>query len=237
MAVSDILAIWNDAVLNIGAKGSIASLTEQSSEAAACALRYEGVVQSVLRSSDWNCVRMTAALTDVTATFAAPARWAYRYTYPAACLRIWRMETPSGVLWQWPQPLQGYEVAIDLDPGNSDLPTKYIYSNMTSLSAIFTKYAYDSAHGYYEALFEPDLKEALGWALAFAISGSLTSNTGIVQNARAEAMRSLAVAQASSANESSPNSMDVPEAESLSIRGFNGAYAWPYADGLYWPYG
>lgn len=231
MATSDILGIWNDAVLNIGAKSSISALTEASAEAGVCALRYQGVIESLLRGSDWNCVRKTVALTDITADFAAPSRWAYRYEYPDDCLRIWRMETPSGVLWQWPQPLQGYEIAIDADP-DTEVPTKYIYSNMTELSAIFTEYAYDPAHGYYEALFEPDLKEALGWALASAISGTLTSNTGIISNARGEAMRTLAMAQAACANESSPNSMDIPEAESLSIRGYDCYYGFP---GM-WPY-
>jgi len=232
MATADILALWNDAVLNIGAKTAIASLTEQSAEAAACALRYESVVKAALRGSDWNCVRMTAALVDVTADFAPPARWAYRYAYPDDCLRIWRMETPSGLCWAFPQPLEGFEIAMDADPGNSDLPTKYIYSNYTDLSAIFTRYAFDVAHGYYEALFEPDLSEAIGWALASAIAGPLTGNPGIMAQAKAEAARTLDVARASSANESAPNSMDDPPAESLGIRGYNAYAGWPFA----WPY-
>lgn len=235
MAVSDILAIWNDAVLNAGGKTSIASLTEQSAEAATCALRYESVIKSILRGSDWNCVRMTAALVDITSTFAPPARWAYRYAYPDDCLRIWRMENPSGFLWRWPDALQGFEVAIDAAPITS-VPTKYIYSNLTDLSAIFTQYAYDAAHGYYEALFEPDLSEAMGWALASAIAGAVTGNAGIMGQIKAEAMRTLDIARASCANESAPNSMNIPEAESLSVRGFDsyaGYYGWP----LGWPFG
>jgi hypothetical protein len=220
MATADILDIWNRAVLGIGAKGSIASLTEQSAEAAACALRYRGVVESVLRQTDWNCVRMTVALEDITADFAPPSRWACRYEYPASCLRLWRMENPSGFLWRWPDTVQGFEVAVDNDPDASDLPTKYIYSNQTALSAIYTQYAFDAAHGYHEALFEPDLREAIGWALAAVIAGPLTGNRATIDAARAEALRSLDTARASSANESAPNSMDFPEAESLAVRGF-----------------
>ncbi len=231
MATSDILSIWNRAVLDIGARASIAALTEASAEAAACALRYPAVVAAVLRAADWNCTRMTAALTDVTATFAAPDRWAYRYSYPSSCLRIWRMQTPSGVFWQWPDVMQGFEVAVDNDPGASNLPTKYIYSNQTELSAVFTQYAYDSTHGYYEALFDEDLKEAIGWALASVIAGPLTGKMDLVQSCRVEAMRSLAVARTSCANESAPNSLNTQPAESLAVRGFDPS--WPYS----WPGG
>lgn len=219
MAASDILDIWNRAVLNVGAKTSIASLTEASAEAAACALRYPGVVETILRGADWNCARMTVALDEVTADFAAPARWACRYAWPDDCLKIWRMESPAGLLWRWPDALQGFEVAVDNDPANGGLPTRYIYSDRSGLSAIFTQYRFDIAGGAYEALFEPDLREAIGWALAAVIAGPLTGNGQIIQTARAEALRSLDVARASGANESAPNSMDLPEAESLAVRG------------------
>ncbi len=227
MATSDILAIWNDAVGNIGAKTSIASLTEQSAEAAACALRYQGVLENVLRQTDWNCCRMTVALEDITEDFAPPARWSYRYAYPDNCLRIWRMENPSGFLWRWPDPLEGFEVAVDNDPDAADAPTKYIYSNLTELSAIFTQYAYDSTKGAHEALFDASLREAVAWALSLAIAGPLTGNAQIMNQARVEAARSLADAMAANANESAPNSMDIPEAESLAVRGY-GDY-WPYS--------
>lgn len=227
MAAADILDLWNKAVLDIGAKVSIAALGEQSAEAAACALRYESVVSTILRGSDWNCTRRTVALDDVTADFPPPARWSCRYAYPSACLRIWRLESPSGVLWRWPDPLQGFEVAVDNDPDAADLPTKYIHSNLGELSAITTQYAFDAAHGYYEALFEPDLREAIGWALAAVIAGPLTGNGQIIQTARAEALRSLETARASCANESAPNSMDIPEAESLAVRGYGDG--WPYS--------
>jgi hypothetical protein len=234
MAVADILSIWNMAVLNVGSKAAIASLTEQSAEAAACALRYQSVVETVLRQTNWNCTRMTVALDDITDDFAAPDRWAYRYAYPDNCLRIWRMQNPSGFLWCWPDIVQGFEVAVDNDPDASDLPTKYIYSNLTELSAIFTQYTYDSGHGYYEALFEPDLREAIGWALAAVIAGPLTGNRSTIDAARVEALRSLDAAKASCANESAPNSMDIPEAESLSIRDYGDG--WPYSGGrINWP--
>lgn len=229
MATSDILGIWNAAVGNLGAKVSIAALTEQSAEAAACALRYQSVIETLLRGTDWNCLRLTTALEDITEDFAAPDRWSYRYEFPANCLAFRRLQNPTGVLWTWmpdPMPMSGFEIAMDLDPDASDLPTKYVYSNWTELSAIYTSYAYDSAHGYYEALFDPALKEAAGWALAAAIAGPLTGNASIINAARGEALRALADARQANGNESAPNSMDAFPAESLTVRGYNSA-DWP----------
>lgn len=238
MAAADILNIWNNAISSIGVKSSIASLTEQSAEAAACALNYPTMIKRFIRETDWNCCRLTVALTDITTTFAPPTRWAYRYSFPANCQRIWRMQNPTGFLWAYPAPLQGFEVAIDLDPASTPVntPTSYIYSNYTSLSAVIGAYAYDTTNGYYEALFDASMADAASWALAAEVAGALTGNAGIMQNARAEATRSLAEARAASANESSPNSMDVPQAESLSVRGFDIYAGLPYANGLYWPY-
>jgi hypothetical protein len=223
MATSDILGIWNNAVGNIGVKTSIASLTEQSAEAAACALNYENVTSKILRETDWNCIRQTVALTDYTSTLDPPARWSYRYSYPSNTLRIWRMENALGVLWRWPYPQAGFEVLVDPAPSTS-IPTRYICSNWTSLKAICGVYAYDSSHGYYEANFDSSLKDAIAWDLAAAIAGPLTGDARIIQTANQQAAKSLAEAQAANGSESAPNMQ--PDSESLSVRG--------YAD---WPYG
>lgn len=227
MATSDILNIWNNAIGNLGVKSSISALTEQSAEAAACALNYPTMIKRLLRETDWSCVRMTADLTDLTATFAAPTRWAYRYQYPTNCHRVWRMQNASALLWAWPNYIQGFELAIDLDPGNSNLPTRYIYSNWTNLAAVFTLYAFDSAHGYYEALFDDSLIDCASWALAAEIAGALTGNAQIMAQARAEADRLLQEARAANANESAPNNVNLPAAESLAVRGMTTYWAYP----------
>lgn len=218
MAVSDILGIWNDAIGNIGAKTSIASLTEQSAEAAACALRYQGVVEKVIRDTDWNCARFTADLSDVTSTITPPDRWAYTYSLPTAFQRLWRMENSGLTIWNWwplGHAMEGFEIAIALN--GSSVPTRYIYSDYDALTAIYARYAYDSATGYYEALFDPSLKEALGWALAAVIAGPLTGDVRLVQSATQQAAIALAEAKAANGNESAPNMM--PDSESLLIRG------------------
>lgn len=221
MAASDILDIWNDAIGNIGVKTSIAALTEQSAEAAACALRYEGVVNRILRQADWNTSRATVALEDVTAEFAPPARWAYRYEHPDNCLRIWRMENPYGFRWCFPDPPSGFEVALDTRPASFEVPTRYIYSDVAELSVIFTQYSFEPLVGDYDALFDPALREAIAWALAAAIAPSLTGNAQIVAQAKAEAANSLQTALAANSNESAPNRMNDDATESLAVRGLS----------------
>jgi hypothetical protein len=232
MATSDILNIWNNAVGNLGVKSSIASLTEQSAEAAACALNYQSIIQDFARETDWNALRMTVALDDITADFTPPARWAFRYAFPTNCMALRRIENPTGALWTWapiPPPMQGFEIAMDLDPDASNVPTKYLYSNYDSLSAIFTAFEYDISAGDYEALFDPSMVTAAGWALAAAIAGPLTGNAQIMQSARAEAMRSRDEARTANGNEGGITSMDAFPAESLTVRGFddNMPYGWP----------
>jgi hypothetical protein len=222
LAASDILAIWNAAIGNIGVKTSIAALTEQSAEAAACALHYQRVVESVLRSKDWNRVRLTKALVDITEDFAPPARWAFRYEFPENCIAFRRLENPAGVLWNWqpdPAPIAGFEVAMDLDPDNSDRPTTYVYSDWADLVAIYTTYAFDVANGYYEALFDPALRDALSWALSAAIAAPLTGNAQLIAMARAESLRKIDEAAAASANENAPTTLS-DAVESIAVRGY-----------------
>jgi hypothetical protein len=235
MATTDILNIWNNAIGNLGVKTSISGLTEQSAEAAACALNYPTMIKALLRKVDWNCVRRTVALSDVTATFAPPARWAYRFAYPANCLRVWRIEDPAGTpLWRWPMPVQGFEVLMDQDPASSNKPTRYICSNWTGISAVFTEYAFDATKGDYEALFDDMLIDAASWGLAAEIASPLTGNASIISAASNKAAQLVADAAAANANESATNNMDDYPAESLQVRGFN-PNIWPGALPPWWP--
>lgn len=219
MAASDILNIWNNALGNLGAKTSIASLTEQSAEAAACALNYPTLINRMTRETNWSCLRRTLALTDVTSTFAAPSRWAYRYSFPSKCQRIWTMQNPSGILWVWPSSTQGFELVMDPDPGNSNIPTRYICSNWQNLEAIYTEYQFDSTNGYYEAIFDSSLVDCASWGLAAEIAGTLTGNAQLIAATSRMAKEVLDEARAALANESAPNSVNIPAAESLRVRG------------------
>lgn len=220
MAAADLLDIWNDALINIGAKTSLSDLTEQSAEAAACALRYPGLVRKIVRDTDWNCLRRRVALDEaLTGAVWAPS-WAYMYVYPedCFCIRGFDLGLPGVRVPNWSA--ADYEVADDAAAG------KVILMNITGPVMIYTSYALDLVDGTYEAKFDASLREAMGWALAAAIAGPLTGNAPIIASARGEAARSLADARAANANESAPNSMDAAAAESLTVRGYDDCWPW-----------
>ncbi len=159
MAASDLLDIWNAALLNATAKSSIASLTEQSAEAAACALRYPSIVAAILRDTDWNCVRRRVALDEVAEAAVWPPSWSYMYLYPTDCLRVrgFDLGLPQAGFPNWT--MVDYEIADDATAGKS------ILLNVADPVMIYTSYELDLVNGRYEAKFDASLREALGWAL------------------------------------------------------------------------
>jgi len=212
MAASDLLDIWNAALFNATAKSSIASLAEQSAEAAACALRYPSIVRTVLRDTDWNCVRRRITLDEVAEGAVWPPSWTYMYVYPADCLRVrgFDLGLPLAGFPNWT--MVDYEVADDATAGRS------ILLNIADPVMIYTSYALDLVNGSYEAKFDASLREALGWALAAAIAGPLTGSRAIADAVKAEAKSMIDQARAANANESAPNAIN-QECESLSVRG------------------
>lgn len=214
MAQSDLLSLWNSAIGNIGVKTSIASITEESAEAAACALNYRQVVEDILRETDWNCVRRRVALEEPASGAVWPPSWEYMYEYPTDCLKVRGFDNGVQASRQGGWAQYPYEVADDATAG------PVIYMNVTEPVLIYTSYLYNTTTAYWEAKFDSALKSAISWALAAKIAGSLTGNAATITAARQEAMRTLAEARAANANESSPNSMDAVPSESLAVRGY-----------------
>lgn len=220
MAASDLLDIWNAALLNIGASGALASVTEQSAEAAACALRYPSIARTILRDVDWNCVRRRLGLQEVAGGAVHPPSWQYMYRYPADCLcvRGFDVGTPHA---KYPRlTMVDYEVADDATAG------KVVLTNVACPTMIYTSYVVDMANGTYEGKFDSQLRETLGWALAAAIAGPLTGSKGIADAAKLETKNMLAAAKASNTLEGNLNIHDEWQAESLTVRsGYSGGDA------------
>lgn len=212
MAASDLLDIWNAALLNATAKGSLAALTEQSAEAAACAVRYPSIVRAILRDTDWNCVRRRIALEEVAEGAVWPPSWTYMYVHPADCLRVrgFDLGLAQGRFPAWS--MVDYEIADDATAGKS------ILMNIADPVMIYTAYELDLVDGTCEAKFDASLREALGWALAAAIAAPLTGSRSIADAVKAEARTMLDQARAANANESAPNVI-AQEVDSLAVRG------------------
>lgn len=213
MAAADLLDIWNSALLNIGASGALASVAEQSAEAAACALRYPSIARTILRDVDWNCVRRRVGLEEVAAGAVWAPSWQYMYRYPADCLVVRGFDVGAPHA-KYPQcTMVDYEVADDAVAG------KCILMNLACPTMIYTSYVLDLANGTYEAKFDGQLRETLGWALAAAIAGPLTGSKGIADAAKLETKNMLAAAKQSNTLEGNLNIRDPWMAESLTVRG------------------
>lgn len=76
--------ICNLALMHIGTSTTIASLSEQSAEARACARVFNTARDTTLRDHNWNFATRFASLADIGS---APHGWSYRYQYPNDCLK------------------------------------------------------------------------------------------------------------------------------------------------------
>jgi len=88
--------ICNLALSNIRV-GSINSIDEASVSAQYCKLKYDIVLDSVLRGAPWNFARKQTALALNTDEL---FDWAYCYQYPSDCLRINRLKSRHDRLTQ-----------------------------------------------------------------------------------------------------------------------------------------
>lgn len=230
MAISDVLDIWNAALLNIGAKSALASVGERSAEAAACALRYPSVVRAILRDTDWNCVRRRVGLQEVAAGAVWPPSWRYMYVHPTDCLRVRGFDMGLTAARFPNQPTVDYEIADDAIAG------KVILTNVPCPVMIYTRYVVDLSNGTHEANFDASLREAVGWALAAAIAAPLVGSASAANAIKAESRAMIDAARAANANESAPNQMP-QDCDSLQARGLDACWPggwsgpWPWTSG------
>jgi hypothetical protein len=95
----DSVAICNMTLDAIGSTSSIATLTEQSAEAAACNRHYEQTTKELMRLFDWPFTRANEALAVLLARSGTPENpdgttvdepewpWSYAYSMPELCLK------------------------------------------------------------------------------------------------------------------------------------------------------
>lgn len=99
MAAS-VVSLVNRALLSIGARATIASLTEGSTEADAAGILYTPTFEALARSAPWNCLRQQQVLSllaaaqgtpenpDGTTLPIPPIPWLYSYELPSDSLDV-----------------------------------------------------------------------------------------------------------------------------------------------------
>ncbi len=201
--------LCNRALAAIGTRSTIASLDEQSPEAAACALEFEATRDELLRLYAWDWARQQVPLAVLKAAqgtpenpagtgAAPPIPWLYSYAYPADCIRA-RYIVPL-----IPQPSRGgvpiapagtalpsyiggkpvrFTVAGDVDANGNSL--RVILCNMRQAQLVYTRRVPDA--NVWDELFQAALVGRLAAKLVVALSGDKTlARLAIQQGADAE---------------------------------------------------
>jgi hypothetical protein len=192
----DKIGIWNIALGNIGISKFVSSPDEQSNEARTCRIFYDQALNRALEESPWNFARSYVDLQDIGSP---PAKWAYRYRYPADCVFA-RAVTPRGV---FPQVCDYFSAAllryinrdnfeIIEDEANNGLA---ICCNIPEAMLTFTKRI--TKINLFSALFI----DTVGWSLAKDIASPLSATAGMAQAAAVAYNNAMLKAAAKSLNE------------------------------------
>lgn len=195
MATSSI-SISNLALSNLGLQTSIQSFDERSAEAKACQLWYPTSLEMALEAYDWSFARKRVALAESDED--PPPDWAFRYVYPAGCLKLRKLEQVSRQNDEIP-----YTVELDAN-GERTLLT-----NVQDAVAIFTFRQNQTA------LYTPHFVVFLGYLMASNMAIKLTGKLKLKSDNLAYAGQALRTASALDAGEA----VEEAPRESEMIRG------------------
>lgn len=152
------VTICNMALSNIGTRSNIESLDEASAEAAQCKLWYDYARKQSLEAFDWNFARKRITLA-LDSEDADGIDWAYRYQYPADCLRARRIINPNG----YTDDAVPFDVEI-----STDGQRKTIVTNLQDASLIYT--FNQTREDFFEPLFVKALSHLLGSYVAYPLT-------------------------------------------------------------------
>ena len=195
--------ICNLALLRLGTRSSIASFTEGSVEANACAQVYHLLRDMLLASHQWSFATRRVILADLGTP---PDGWHHRYAYPTDCLRA-RMIRP-GV--ERHHDIVPFEVSADLDSAGNAI--RVILCNVPAAVLIYT------ARQYSTDLFPPHFVEALSWLVAAELANALSSDDALAQSALQMASQAISACKCNDANETPVPQEHMPDW--ITVRGF-----------------
>lgn len=198
--MSSDIEICNIALSRVAVTKAIASFTERSIESEQCRVLYPHLRGLVLQEFPWPFAESIVAL----ASLGSPAPgWAFRYRYPADCLKIRNIVQP------------GFRRALSSDMEipyqiGYDAGGRVIHTDQPEAVCRFTFKVEDST--FFDALFV----EALAWRLAMDLALPLTSKPDLQQFAAQQYQMALTLAEGSAFQES--QSDPEPESEFVTVR-------------------
>lgn len=259
-ANSTVVSLANRALLSIGARAQIASLSEGSTESDAINVLYSPTFQSLARSAPWACLRKQASLSLIAAAQGTPENpdgstlplpptpWLYQYSYPTDCLQVRYIvpSLPTTGVQAWttaqvasPTMLPGggqipYAIAYSTDTSGNPIET--ILTNQTQAQVVYTV---DQEN---PVIFDSMFEQALVSSLAAYLVPALSLNMPLMatQIKLAEAM--ITQARVRDGNEGVTVVDHVPDwmdarASGSTIYGYNGYAPYLYANyaNMSWP--
>ncbi|WP_219096559.1 hypothetical protein [Pseudomonas sp. UMAB-40] len=192
--MSSDIEICNVALSRVAYTQPIVSFTEKSKAAELCSVFYRTLRELVLTEFPWPFAESIVTLADIGSP--APG-WAYRYRYPADCLKVREIILPGqrGPLTADQQ----IPYKIGYDAGG-----RVIHTNQPEAGVRFTFRVEDAT--FFDALFA----DAFAWRIAMDLALPLSSKPELQQYADQQYQRAMTKAEASAFEES----QDDPEPES-----------------------
>lgn len=192
--------IANSALLKVGAKQRITSLTQNTANAVLVNEQYPKVRDDLLRSHTWNFARKWSSLATTGTT--PVAEFDYEFTLPSDFIRVVRVS--------------------DNDAGVGDLVYDIYQGKLYADSnTVYLLYVYKETD---PNLMPPDFREALAWALAYDISYPMTDSNNVRETLERGMRRAIARAKTVDAQENYPD--PIPAGSWVSGRFGTGSEWW-----------
>jgi hypothetical protein len=198
--MSSDVEICNIALSRVAHTQPIASLTEKSKAAELCRMFYGPMRELVLQAFPWPFAGSIVALADIGTP--APG-WAYRYRYPADCLKVRNIVQP-GTRRALTSDLE-IPYQIGYDAGG-----RVIHTDQPGAVCRFTFKVEDST------FFDPQFADALAWRVAMELALPLSSKPDLQQFANQSYQMAMTLAEGSAFEESQDD--PEPESEFITVR-------------------
>jgi hypothetical protein len=260
-ASASIVSLCNRSLGSIGARSTIASLSENSTEAIQCNIFYQPTFEQVARSARWGCLRQEAPLTLLAAAAGTPENptgftlpipqqpWLYSYAEPVDCLFVRGLmpnnpqtgtSNPPATTASISAPLYaGYDGSIPFKVSyttdSSGNPIRIILTNLTQAICVYT------VNQPNPIIFDSLLEEAVVSSLAAFLVPALSLNMPLMQMAIKRAEAAIVMARTADGNETPVSQDHLPDwisariAGSMANNGWNSQYG-EYQD-MMWPAG
>ncbi|MBU0522696.1 MAG: hypothetical protein KKC24_23860 [Gammaproteobacteria bacterium] len=198
--MSSDIEICNVALSRVAHTQPIVSFTERSKAAELCSVFYTTLRDLVLADFPWPFAESIVTLADIGSP--APG-WAYRYRYPADCLKVREIIIP------------GQRVPLNSDQQipykiGYDVGGRVIHTDLPEAGVRFTFRVEDST------FFDPLFADALAWRLAMDLALPLSSKPELQTYATQQFQLALTKAEGSAFEESQDD--PEPESEFVSVR-------------------